>query len=396
MVESVILHIDMDAFYASVEERDCPALKGHPVIVGGDPEGRGVVAAANYMAREFGVHSAMPAATARRLCPKAAFLRPRLDYYTEISRQIHVIFERYTPVVEPLSLDEAFLDVTASQRLFGDARTIGKRLKKDIAEELMLVGSVGIAPNKFLAKLASDLEKPDGLVVVTSDGVQAFLDPLPVGCLWGVGGVSGQRFERMGIHCVKQLRAQPIELMRSEFGRVGERLWRLARGIDERSVVPDRGAKSISHETTFNRNVHDVDTLRRWLLELTEQVARRLRHSRLRARSVHLKVRFADFRTIVRSQTLGHATSMTQEIWRTAIELLNTRLPEPLPPVRLLGIGVSGIEDAQFEQAQLFDEESRINQEKVDAVIDAVNDRYGSTTLRRALAQHGARVDEDG
>lgn len=396
MLDSVILHIDMDAFYASVEERDCPQLKGHPVIVGGDPEGRGVVAAANYIAREFGVHSAMPAATARRLCPTAIFLRPRLDYYAEISRRIHAIFERYTPVVEPLSLDEAFLDVTASQRLFGDARTIGKRLKKDISEELMLVGSVGIAPNKFLAKLASDLEKPDGLVVIASDEVQSFLDPLPVRCLWGVGGVSGQRFERLGIYCIKQLRAQPIEVMKSEFGRVGERLWRLARGIDKRSVVPDRDSKSISRETTFSRDVDDLNVLRCWLLELTEQVARQLRRHRLRARCVHLKVRFADFRTLVRSQTLGDATTITQEIWRTAIHLLSTRLPQPLPPVRLLGVGVSGIENSEFEQGQLFDEESRVNQTQVDAVMDAINERYGPTTMHRALAQKSAKPTENG
>ena len=395
MVESVILHIDMDAFYASVEERDCPQLKGHPVIVGGDPRGRGVVAAANYVAREFGVHSAMPAATARRLCPEAVFLKPRIDYYMKISRRIHAIFDRDTPAVEPLSLDEAFLDVTASQRLFGDARTIGTQLKKDICDELMLVASVGIAPNKFLAKLASSLQKPDGLVVVNSDEVQTFLDPLPVGSLWGVGGVAGERFEHMGIRSIKQLRVQPIELLRSQFGCVGERLWRLARGIDERSVVADRGPQSISHETTFNRNVHDVDMLRCRLLELTEEVARRMRRNQLRARTVHIKVRFADFRTLVRSHALCRATSITQEIWKTALQLLRTRLPEPLPPVRLLGIGVSGIEESEIEQGELFDGESRIKQTKVDAVIDTINDRYGATALRRARARRTVRVDDD-
>jgi len=235
----MILHVDMDAFYASVEERDRPDLRGRPVIVGGDAERRGVVSAANYAARRYGVHSAMPMATARRLCPHAVYLHPRIGYYAEIAEQIRAIFDRYTPLVEPLSLDEAFLDVTGSGALFGTAVEIGGRIKDEIRRELRLVASVGVAPNKFLAKLASDLEKPDGFVVVEPEGVQAFLDPLPVERLWGVGRVSSEALHRLGIRTVGQLRLWSCEALAARFGQAGQHLWQLAHGIDDRRVVPD-------------------------------------------------------------------------------------------------------------------------------------------------------------
>lgn len=239
----MILHVDMDAFYASVEERDRPELAGKPLIVGGTPEGRGVVAAANYAVRKFGVHSAMPAATALRLCPHAVVLPPRLHYYAQVSEQIRDNFLRYTPLVEPLSLDEAFLDVTGSEPLFGPSATIGRRIKLAIHDELRLVASVGVAPNKFLAKIASDLEKPDGFVVVDAERIQQFLDPLPVGRLWGVGRVAGQVFEQMGVSTIGQVRRLSAEALRERFGQVGDHLWQLAHGIDERRVVPDREAR---------------------------------------------------------------------------------------------------------------------------------------------------------
>ncbi|MHC4406047.1 MAG: DNA polymerase IV, partial [Planctomycetota bacterium] len=214
----MILHVDMDAFYAAVEQRDRPELAGRPVVVGGDPKSRGVVSAASYEARSFGVHSAMPSAEAVRLCPHATFLPPRIGHYAEISRQIRSVFDRYTPLVEPLSLDEAFLDVSGSVGLLGPPAQMARKIKQEVRQEVCLVASVGVAPNKFLAKIASDLEKPDGLVVVHAEGVRQFLDPLPVGRLWGVGHVSNQAFERLGIRTVGQLRRLPLETLRDRFG----------------------------------------------------------------------------------------------------------------------------------------------------------------------------------
>ena len=266
----MILHCDMDAFYASVEERERPELVGQPVIVGG--EKRGVVAAANYVARKYGIHSAMPAVTAHRLCPHGIFLPPRIGYYAEVSHQIREIFERFTPLVEPLSLDEAFLDVTGSEPLFGSAAEIGQKIKQTIHQELRLVVSVGVASNKFLAKIASDIGKPDGFVVVEPGQEQEFLDPLPVERLWGVGKQGSKVFERLGIRTIGQLRQWPMETLVSRFGSQGEYLWQLAHGIDDRPVVPEREAKSISHETTFEEDVDDMEVLRAWLLDLTEQV----------------------------------------------------------------------------------------------------------------------------
>ena len=266
----MILHVDMDAFYASIEERERPELAGKPLIVGGTPQGRGVVAAANYAAREYGVHSAMSAARARHLCPHATFLRPRMQLYAQVGSKIREIFHRYTPLVEPLSLDEAFLDVAGCEALFGNAETIGRRIRDDIASELRLAASVGVAPNKFLAKIASDLKKPNGFVVVPPDGVQEFLDPLPVGRLWGVGRASGRVFDKIGVHTIGQLRRLPEDLLVDHFVSHGTHLARLARGIDDRRVVPDRVAKSISHETTFPQNVCDPHILEAWLLDLTE------------------------------------------------------------------------------------------------------------------------------
>ena len=291
----MILHVDMDAFYASVEEREKPALVGKPVIVGGTPDRRGVVCAANYVARQFGVHSAMPSATAHRLCPSAIFLPTRMDYYAQVSRQIREIFHRFTPLMEPLSLDEAFLDVTGSVGLFGTPVEIGRQIKREIQERLQLIASVGVAPNKFLAKIASDLEKPDGFVVIDPGSVQEFLDPLPVERLWGVGRQTGKLFERLHVRTIAQLRQLPPDVLHSHLGQHGEHLRQLAHGMDDRKVVPDREAKSISHETTFATDIADLNVLRAWLLELTEQVARRLRRHELRGRVVHLKVRFRRF-----------------------------------------------------------------------------------------------------
>jgi len=391
----MILHVDMDAFYASVEERDRPELVGKPVIVGGLPEKRGVVSAANYVARQYGVHSAMPAVTARRLCPHGVFLLPRIDHYAEVSRQIRDIFERFTPLVEPLSLDEAFLDVTSSEHLFGPAAEIGRKIKEAVRQSTRLVASVGVAPNKFLAKIASDLKKPDGFVVVEPERVQEFLAPLPVERLWGVGRQGSKVFQRLGIHTIGQLRQLPLDVLQARFGASGEHLWQLAHGIDDRPVVPEREAKSISHETTFERDIDDPDVLRAWLLELTEQVGWRLRRRGLRGRTVQLKVRFADFSTITRSQTLPEPTDLTQELWQAADELLRRRLPIRHLAIRLLGMGVSGLDDSGLAQGLLFDQEERERQGRLDAVKDQLKQRFGPDVLRRGSMLRDVRKAKD-
>ena len=379
----MILHVDMDAFYASVEERDNPTLVGHPVIVGGSAEGRGVVCAANYAARKFGVHSAMPAAQAKRLCPQAVFLPPRIDYYATVSTRIRAILEAFTPLVEPLSLDEAFLDCTGSEPLFGPSALIGRMIKQRIRDELQLVASVGVAPNKFLAKIASDLGKPDGFVVVAPDQVQAFLDPLPVGRLWGVGKVTGRVFERLAIRTIGELRMVPIAKMEELFSSSGRHFWELAHGIDARPVVPDRAAKSISHETTFAADIADAESLRAWLVDLVEQVARRLRRHAIEGRTVELKVRFADFTTITRSLTLSHPTNVTQELLDAGLELLTKRLPPPHLPIRLVGFGVHKLGESGPVQQQLFGEPERERQRELDRVADQIAAKFGKSGLRR-------------
>ena len=380
----MILHVDMDAFYASVEERDDPSLVGKPVIVGGTAEGRGVVAAANYEVRKYGVHSAMPSSRAARLCPHAVVIRPRMDHYAAVSRQIRAILEDFTPVVEPLSLDEAFLDVTGCVSLLGSAPFIGQEIKRRIRGELGLVASVGVAPNKFVAKIASDIGKPDGFVVVEKEQIQAFLDPLPVGRLWGVGKVTGQAFDRLGIRTIGELRRLPVEKLTESFGSWGEHFWRLAQGLDDRAVIPNREAKSISNETTFPEDISDPEQLRAWLVELVEQVARRLRSHQLKGRTVEIKVRFADFHTITRSSTFPEPTDITQEMLKAGIELF-AKVPRNGLGVRLLGFGIHGFGETK-SQRQMFDEPERGRQRQIDSVADQIAERFGKSGLRRAIA----------
>ena len=387
----MILHVDMDAFYASVEERDRPELQGQPVIVGGTPQGRGVVAAANYVVRKFGVHSAMATAKALKLCPHAIVLRPRMEHYSQVSSQIREIFHRYTPLVEPLSLDEAFLDATESVQLFGSVETIGRAIKTDIRDELNLVASVGVAPNKFLAKLASDLDKPDGFTVIAPNTVQDVLDPLPVTRIWGVGKATKQVFDRLRIQAIGELRQRSLPELEKAFGKSGRHFWELARGIDDRVVVADREAKSISHETTFAADIDDEDVLRAWLLELTEQVAQRLRTNNIQGRTVNLKVRYSNFDTITRSKSLSEPTDATNVLWSVVSELLNTQLPKRPLVVRLLGMGVSNLHAKSPVQQSLFAEEEDDRDAKLDAVADQIRSRFGTASLCRAsTVQHNA------
>ncbi|HEX22581.1 MAG TPA: DNA polymerase IV [Chromatiales bacterium] len=315
-----------------------------------------------------------------------------MSLYAGVSRQIQAIFARYTPLIEPLSLDEAFLDVRASERLFGPAAEIARRIKREVREELGLVVSTGVAPNKFLAKIASDLDKPDGFVEVAADGVQAFLDPLPVSRLWGVGRVTGAALQKRGIRTIADLRRQPAEMLRRQFGEHGQQLWRLAHGIDERPVVAEHEAKSISHETTFARDIADPDILRAVLLDLTEQVAWRLRRHGKRGRTVQLKLRFDDFRTVTRAHSLRDATDATQAIWQTVSQLLDRELAQGIPPLRLLGMGVSGFdEDADSgRQGDLF-AGAAAESEAVDRIADDINARFGGKVLQRARGCHKGR-----
>lgn len=380
----MIIHIDMDAFYASVEELDKPELRGRPVIVGGSPQRRGVVSAANYLARRYGVHSAMPTQTASRLCPDAVFLPVRMARYSEVSQQIHAIFQRYTPVIEPLSLDEAFLDVRGSEGLFGDPVTIARRIQQEIADELGLAASVGVAPNKFLAKIASDIEKPRGFVVVTPEAVQAFLDPLPVTRLWGVGKAAAQRLYGLGLYTVQDIRETPLTVLEEALGNHGEHLWDLAHGRDERPVVSEREAKSISHETTFETDLGDRDALLAQLLHLTEQVAWRLRRHALAGRTVHLKLRYGDFTSLTRSVSLRRPSDNTDTLWRAVEALFLERVPQPLPPVRLIGMGVSGFDQTGPQQEDLFEAPDEASRSRLDQLSDAVRERFGESLLKRA------------
>jgi DNA polymerase-4 len=380
----MILHVDMDAFYASVEQRDHPELRGQPVIVGG-LQGRGVVCAASYEARTFGVRSAMPMVTARRLCPQGIYVPTRMGYYAEISQQIRDIFLSFTPLVEPLSLDEAFLDVRGSEQLFGPVLEMARKIKGRIKTETDLTASVGVAPNKFLAKLASDYGKPDGFVIIEEKDIARFLAPLPVSRIWGVGPKGERRLHALGLRTMGEVAALPEETLSGHFGETGRHLWRLANGIDERSVIPDREAKSISTETTFETDIGDHDLLARWLMDLVDHLATRVRHSGLRARTVTLKVRSARFRTRTKSKTLPVPTDVTEAIWQAASDLLRRSLTKEMVPVRLLGVGVSNLTQSQSSPNELFGDADTVRHSALDHAVDAIRGQFGSNAIRRGL-----------
>ncbi|MHC4094204.1 MAG: DNA polymerase IV [Planctomycetota bacterium] len=381
-----ILHVDMDAFFAAVEQLDRPELRGKPVLVGGSPTGRGVVSTASYEARPFGCHSAMPMARAVRLCPQAIVVRPRMRRYAEVSRQVLEIAGQFTPLVEPLSIDEAFLDVTGSTRLLGPAGQIARELKRRIREKTHLTASVGLAPNKFLAKLGSDMEKPDGLVIVRSDRVRAFLDALPISRLWGVGKATLPKLEALGVRTFGDLGRFSEMALRNHFGEAGEHFYRLVRGIDDRGVVPDREAKSISHEVTFSVDIDDYDHLRAVLLGQTEHVAHRLRrHGRL-ARVVTLKVRLADFSTITRSTTLAAGSDRTDVLWDAVAGLFESWSGPRSAAVRLIGMGVSQLSTEEGQQLDLFDQDEVTRRRGLDQTIDQIRRRFGDDAVSRGKA----------
>jgi len=346
-----ILHVDMDAFYASVEQRDNPELRGKPVVVGGS--NRGVVAAASYEVRKFGVRSAMSMTDAKRRCPDLVRVAPRMSHYKAVSRQIFAIFRQFTPLVEGLSLDEAFLDVSGSRKLFGDGVQIANNIKRLILEQTALTASVGVAENKLVAKIASDLDKPDGLSVITSANVQETLDPLPVSVIPGIGRQTLARLTKLNIHSVADLRLAPDRDLASVFGRFATRNRERAAGIDKRPVVAEREEKSISAEETYDVDLENRDDMERELLRLAETAAARMHKSELQAGTIQVKIRQADFQTFTRQRSVQPPVNSTDQIYHLACELLGAWLEQhPGTRIRLLGVGGSKLSPA--EQYELF------------------------------------------
>ena len=372
-----IMHVDMDAFFASVEQRDHEEYRGKPVIVGG-LSSRGVVATASYEARRFGVHSAMPMAAAKKRCPQGIFVPGSHAHYREVSAQIFAIFARFSPLVEALSIDEAFLDITGMGQLAASPREYAQRIKRAIREETGLVASVGIAPNKFLAKLASDLQKPDGLVIIAPDRVREILWPLPIRRLWGVGKKTAEKLQNMGCETIGQIaQAEPLSLRKTFGPKLAAQLTALAHGQDDRKVEPLRDAKSIGKEITFPEDLRSLEQAEHELLELAEKVGWRLRIAGVQARTVQLKVRLGDFTTYTRSRTLPEATCYDEVLYATAKALL--RELKITSGFRLLGVTGTGFE--LFGQASLFMDPKK---EKLYHAIDAIKKRYGEGVLTKA------------
>ena len=382
-----ILHVDLDAFYAAVEQRDDPKLRGKPVLVGGSVR-RGVVASCSYEARKFGIHSAMPMAEAMRRCPHAIVVRHRMDRYAEASDRFFAILGDFSPEVEGLSLDEAFLDVTGSERLLGDGASIGRAIKQRVRDELSLVASVGVAPIKFAAKIASDIDKPDGLRVVTADGLLAFLHPLPVSRLWGVGDTTRGVLQTMGLQTIGDVARYPLDALIARLGPVsGPHLAALARGDDPRDVIAEHESVSVGHQETFDDDIDDKGELAVILLDQADRVAARLRNANLRARVVVLIVKYDDFRQISRRTTLPAPTSDGGVLARTAISLLDKVAIEPRKGsrARLCGIAATQLESREAPRQLGFDEESRAKGERLGDTLDKLSTKYGTGTIRRAI-----------
>ncbi len=384
-----ILHVDMDAFYASVEQRDAPELRGKPVIVGG-PSRRGVVLAASYEVRPFGVRSAMPMAEALRRAPNAVVVAPRHPRYAEASEEAFAIFRRFTPLVEPLSLDEAFLDVTASRSLFGDGEAIGRAVKDAVRRELGLTASAGVAPSKFVAKIASDLRKPDGLVVVRPDEVAEFLRPLPIERMWGVGPKTAATMHAMGLHTLGDLAAASAPRLERVVSRWGGLAVQLARGDDDRDVVADAMAVSIGAEVTYEEDLSGVEAIGATLLAHAARVARRLLRAELWARTVQTKIKFSDFTVRSRSITLDDPAQDTDAIHRAALEGLG-RLPLEGRRVRLTGVSVSHLE-AGPPAPTLFRNPASEKRHAIEEVTERIATRYGDEhAVTRASLVRGRR-----
>ncbi len=381
-----ILHVDIDAFYASVEVLKDPSLAGKPVVVGG-PGARGVVASASYEARTYGVRSAMPAVRARRLCPDIVFLPSDFEAYRAHSNRFREVLRSYSPLVEPISLDEAFLDVSGAAMLFGSPAEIAAKIRADVVREVGVTCSVGVAPTKFIAKLASDECKPDGLLLVPADGVQAFLEPLPVRRLWGVGEKTGETLGRLGIRTIGELGRTPLQILERLLGEgTARHLFELANGVDDRDVIPYEPPKSVSHEETFEHDLDADEDILRELLDLSGRVASRLREDGYRARTVVLKARLANFQTLTRSRTLSDATDIGAEVYRTVAELYRA-LPGQRRRIRLLGVQATGLVEAGVEQLALLHEE---RWGALERALDRIERRFG-----RGAARPASLIDRD-
>ena len=372
-----IMHIDMDAFFASVEQLDNPELKGKPLIVGGQ-SCRGVVSTCSYEARKFGVHSAMPMVEARRLCPHAEFLPGRMWRYEEVSREIMRIFHEEAPLVEQLSIDEAFLDVSGMERLCKDVRNVGWRIKERIKNEIGLTCSVGLAPNKFLAKMASDLQKPDGFTVITHEKARSFIAPLPVTKIFGIGGAAKQMLAQFGIATIGQLANADRSILQKVFGKNADKVQHLAMGLDDRPVIPETAPKSIGRETTFEKDLYTFEDCKAAILELSGQTGFRLRNKGYSGRTVTLKVKFKDFKIITRSISSEGDISCDEEIFSLAVKLLKDVAYEN--GVRLLGVTVSNLQDGSCGSL-CFEENTKLLQR--NAAVDNLKKRFGENIIAR-------------
>jgi DNA polymerase-4 len=389
--EMNIIHCDLDAFFASVEQRDNPSLRGKPVIVGGPPRSRGVVSTCSYEARQYGVRSAMPAAQALRLCPQGIFLPVDMKRYQKASQEVFRILSDYTPLIEPLSIDEAFLDVKGCTALFGTAEVIARTIKQRVRDEVGLIISTGISYNKFLAKLATELGKPDGLKVIRREEAQSVLDPLPVSYLWGVGRKTQQIFEQMGIKTIGEVRCMPMGLLQKRLGSSAQAIMDMACGVDRRELETNRIARSMGRETTFAQDVADRELLETTLLDFSEQLGRRLRRSGLRARSITLKIRYHNFKTITRRTTLPVPICSDLEIYKVAVSLLQET---PTGQVRLIGLQVELDYGHELVQGNIFDckqEEDKL----LDQTIDQLRERFGNQAITRASLIKKKRDNED-
>ena len=381
--ESNILHVDMDAFFASVELRDRPELKGLPVVVG-HSGGRGVVTSATYEARKFGIHAAMSMTEAIRKCPKAIFIEPNHEKYSEVSEKLQEIYLSFTPLVEPLSVDEAFLDVSGSRKLLGTPIEIGKKLREKVFQEENITCSVGIAPTKFIAKLASTRAKPDGLIVVSPKEVIDFLHPLPVGALWGVGGKTEEVLKRLGLFKVADIANLPLKTLKRALGEgIAEHLYELSWGKDERSVETNEPEKSVGNEETFSKDLDQAEDILREVLRLSEKVAARLRHVELMGRTITLKVRFSNFSTITRSKTLLDPTDVAKEIYEVAKSLFESLKLDQVR-VRLVGVRVEKLEEAEQANRQLLLGENEKGWREIDKASDKANARFGDEAIKPA------------